>query len=158
MIIGSTVLLVMFTRFKSTSSFVYKACYRNIRPSRLFSSFFSDLSWKDVGITDASLLERLNQANLNVPTTIQAASCQQILNSPEDATIGAETGSGKTLAYLVPLLQSQTDQRTLILVPNKELVNQVVRMASVLTDEPPSVIPGGLDAPVDWAPWRQEEA
>jgi hypothetical protein len=54
---------------------------------------------------------------------------------------GAETGSGKTLAYLAPLiddiLQRRRPRRTIrydyaravILVPNKELVQQVVRMA-----------------------------
>ncbi len=60
--------------------------------------------------------------------------------------IGSETGSGKTLAYLLPLLddilQQKEQQKTkeqkalsydyaraIILVPNKELVQQVLRMA-----------------------------
>lgn len=69
-----------------------------------------------------------------------------------DVTIGAETGSGKTLAYLLPLMddilydkQQATERaredgggsilpsydyaRAIILVPNKELVQQVLRMA-----------------------------
>lgn len=70
-----------------------------------------------------------------------------------DVTIGAETGCGKTLAYLLPLmddilhekeqaaskasdgttkmpiLPSYDYARAIILVPNKELVQQVLRMA-----------------------------
>jgi ATP-dependent helicase YprA (DUF1998 family) len=62
-----------------------------------------------------------------------------------DVTIGAETGSGKTLAYLLPLMDdilttkaerskngslSPYDYaRAVVLVPNKELVQQVLRMA-----------------------------
>lgn len=63
-----------------------------------------------------------------------------------DVTIGAETGSGKTLAYLIPLIDdilmgkakrssnsnsppSYDYARAVILVPNKELVQQVLRMA-----------------------------
>ncbi|KAG7371455.1 DEAD/DEAH box helicase domain protein [Nitzschia inconspicua] len=74
-----------------------------------------------------------------------------------DVTIGAETGSGKSYAYLIPLFDSilqekaavaakassTTDAstpllpsydyaRAIILVPNKELVHQVVRMAAPL--------------------------
>ncbi|KAL3923157.1 MAG: hypothetical protein SGILL_001816 [Bacillariaceae sp.] len=66
-----------------------------------------------------------------------------------DVTIGAETGSGKSYAYLLPLLDSILQEkarvvakddtslllpsydfaRAVILVPNKELVHQVLRMA-----------------------------
>ena len=77
-------------------------------------------------------------------------------NKPTNVIVGSETGSGKTLAYLLPLLddiltQKQTiydnndnDRdatvpplsydyaRAIILVPNKELVQQVLRMAMPL--------------------------
>lgn len=70
-----------------------------------------------------------------------------------DVTIGAETGSGKSHAYLIPLLDAILNEkacaafesgnttpllpsydyaRAIILVPNKELVHQVVRMAAPL--------------------------
>ena len=94
--------------------------------------------------------------DLPKPSAIQAASFTAIM-SGNDVTIGAETGSGKTLAYLLPilddiLLSKQKDAasndeereninqfddekssyeyaRAVILVPNKELANQVIRMA-----------------------------
>jgi superfamily II DNA/RNA helicase len=84
-----------------------------------------------------------------------------------DVTIGAETGSGKTLAYLLPLLDDilcqkekakaeATDSnglllptydyaRAFILVPNKELVQQVLRMAVPLCG-------GTIDETIVWAP------
>jgi superfamily II DNA/RNA helicase len=104
--------------------------------------------------------------------------------------VGAETGSGKTLAYLLPLLNdillekgkgddSNDYGRAMILVPNKELVQQVVRMAlplcggpacliggtTRLMDEPHdspdpatlvrlAILPGGLKEPHDFVPFR----
>jgi superfamily II DNA/RNA helicase len=68
-------------------------------------------------------------------------------NAIQDVTIGSETGSGKTLAYLLPLINDILERkaaaaassdsgglgydyaRAIILVPNKELVQQLVRMA-----------------------------
>jgi superfamily II DNA/RNA helicase len=126
-----------------------------------------------------------------------------------NVTIACETGSGKTLAYLLPLLDDilQRKQRVadaepdaaldlgydyaraLILVPNKELVQQVVRMAAPLAGgraslifgghtmadvrifheeadhaTPPhelvrlAILPGGLNAPLDFLPFRQSIA
>lgn len=93
-----------------------------------------------------------------------------------DAMIGSETGSGKTLSYLLPLMndilqrkaaaaaahQSNKDDkndligydyaRALILVPNKELVQQVVRMAMDLAGGPASVVYGG-NTMLDTLPW-----
>lgn len=79
--------------------------------------------------------------------------------------LGSETGSGKTLAYLLPLLDDILTQkrqlqqkhekedkgqtmkrlsydyaRAIVLVPNKELVQQVLRMAIPLCGGPQSVI------------------
>ena len=91
------------------------------------------------------------------PSAIQAASYKAIMSN-NDITIGAETGSGKTLAYLLPIIddilqtkakvksksnsegdmmESDFDNnyiyaRAVILVPNKELANQVIRMAMPL--------------------------
>ena len=76
-----------------------------------------------------------------------------------DVTIGAETGSGKTLAYLLPLLDeilkekansegglpSYDYARAIVLVPNKELVQQVLRMAVPLCG-------GSLEESLVWIP------
>lgn len=96
------------------------------------------------------LVNRLeNKCQLKQPSAVQSAAYEAIL-SGKDVTIGAETGSGKTYAYLLPLIQdvllkkqTQTQNnnnqkypydycRAIILVPNKELAQQVVRMAAPL--------------------------
>uniref|UniRef100_A0A7S4UVP1 RNA helicase n=1 Tax=Ditylum brightwellii TaxID=49249 RepID=A0A7S4UVP1_9STRA len=118
--------------------------------------FFADESthptFQSVGITSPVLLSRLESPPLQLkrPSAVQASSFVSIAGGG-DVTIGAETGSGKTFAYLLPILDdilqrkknSEDDYygydygRAVILVPNKELANQVVRMASTLC--------GGLD-------------
>jgi len=80
---------------------------------------------------------------------VQASSVPSVL-SGKDVVIAAETGSGKTYSYLVPLidklrgpqehsLHAVSDQEVnsiqkvlLILCPNVQLCEQVVRMASSL--------------------------
>ena len=107
-----------------------------------------------MGIQSKLLLERIeSKLNLARPSAVQVAAFEPIL-SGKDAVIGAETGSGKTLAYLIPLIddilikkeRAKTEAgpsddncdafvreydycRAVILVPNKELANQVLRMA-----------------------------
>jgi superfamily II DNA/RNA helicase len=83
-------------------------------------------------------LDRLEALALTRPSAVQAASFDKI-SSGNDTIVGGETGSGKTLAYLLPLLDNILTSKqegveydyakAIILVPNKELVNQVVRMA-----------------------------
>jgi superfamily II DNA/RNA helicase len=156
--------------------------------------------------------------NATAPTPVQAASFRPLLEG-RDVAVGSETGSGKTLAYLLPLMHDILSEResrsrrrrrfaeagpgggeepppppydyarALILVPNKELVGQVVRMALPLAGGPealvtPSsaaaaaptstggdlddgdadgfdtviriaVLPGGLDGPDDFRPFRE---
>jgi len=89
------------------------------------------------------------------PSAVQSAS-YPIISAGTDVTIGAETGSGKTLAYLLPLLDDILQRkaksggdlgygyaRAIILVPNKELANQVLRMAMHLCGGPESLIWNG---------------
>jgi superfamily II DNA/RNA helicase len=87
-----------------------------------------------------------------------------------DVIVGSETGSGKTLAYLLPLMDDILQHkaaaaaaaasgtaapdnlgydyaRALILVPNKELVQQVVRMALGLAGGPSALVYGGRSLP-----------
>ncbi len=159
-----------------------------------------------IGIKSDVLLQRVNDflspngATPPRPSAVQAASFAAI-NSGTDVNIGAETGSGKTLAYLLPIIDDILQRkkealvddgkvgrlgydygRAIILVPNKELVNQVVRMAVSLCGGPRSIVwstsgentmirqddddvdeseivrlgvlPGGLKIPEDYKPFR----
>eukprot|EP00970_Alexandrium_tamarense_P003370 scaffold529_cov196-Alexandrium_tamarense.AAC.66 len=120
-------------------------------------------SFSSLGISSKSLLDRLSSPPLNLsrPSAVQAAVFDTISNG-ENCIVGAETGSGKTLAYLLPLVEDILKRkrewkaaggngimdpgydyaRAIILVPNKELANQAVRMAASIC--------GGLDRCVIW--------
>eukprot|EP00538_Stauroneis_constricta_P013247 CAMPEP_0119561566 /NCGR_PEP_ID=MMETSP1352-20130426/17985_1 /TAXON_ID=265584 /ORGANISM="Stauroneis constricta, Strain CCMP1120" /LENGTH=610 /DNA_ID=CAMNT_0007609793 /DNA_START=138 /DNA_END=1970 /DNA_ORIENTATION=- len=164
-------------------------------------SFFAEPSFKELGIKSDILLQRLEKLGFTRPTQVQASSFQQIAAGEGDVTIGAETGSGKTLAYLLPLIddiiQSKKNgdggktpydyTRAIILVPNKELVQQVLRMAvplcggsekaivwgagglqvgdvvkekDVRDDEVVriAIMPGGMAEPLDFKPFRDTVA
>eukprot|EP00571_Detonula_confervacea_P015601 CAMPEP_0172308216 /NCGR_PEP_ID=MMETSP1058-20130122/8884_1 /TAXON_ID=83371 /ORGANISM="Detonula confervacea, Strain CCMP 353" /LENGTH=658 /DNA_ID=CAMNT_0013020583 /DNA_START=83 /DNA_END=2059 /DNA_ORIENTATION=+ len=121
-----------------------------------------------LGITSPSLLNRLTSKPLRLkrPSAVQAAVFDTISRGEKDVIVGAETGSGKTLAYLLPLVEDVLKRkrewkarmvegsddgimdpgydyaRAVILVPNKELAHQAVRMASAIC--------GGLDRCVVW--------
>jgi superfamily II DNA/RNA helicase len=152
-------------------------------------------SFEEMGLHPV-LVERLQGMGMTAPTSVQASAFEKFLEG-SDLTIGSETGSGKTLAYLLPIMHdilSKRDQlsetqrgqrpyeyaRAVILVPNKELVQQVVRMAAPLAggskaivsssssidasstngDSSPdhlirvAVLPGGLNDPDDFRPFR----
>ena len=82
-------------------------------------------------------LKALSDMGITSPTPIQEKSIPAV-NSGNDMVGLAQTGTGKTLAYLLPILKSlsysdQTHPRVLILVPTRELVSQVVKVAKELT-------------------------
>ncbi|KAK9727619.1 hypothetical protein K7432_001703 [Basidiobolus ranarum] len=81
------------------------------------------------------------------PTEIQTLAIPEILKGRSQVLCAAETGSGKTLAYLLPLINKLKEQeaahekqvsttavrklnkpRVVILVPSRELVNQVINV------------------------------
>ena len=101
-------------------------------------AFFSDQSFADIGITSPILLQRLAAMGLHKPSTVQEAT-YQVVAEGTDVIIGAESGSGKTLAYLLPIINhilttKQGEEgtpnydfcRAIILVPNRELVQQII--------------------------------
>ncbi len=83
---------------------------------------------------DLNLSKQLRNAvadlGFDKPTPIQKEAFPVVL-SGKDAVGIAQTGTGKTLAYMLPILQQlkfskQVNPRVLILVPTRELVDQVV--------------------------------
>jgi superfamily II DNA/RNA helicase len=113
----------------------------------------TQISFDSCGI-DKRLCEALEENGMPVATAIQSKAIEAI-QSGRDVIVGAETGSGKTLAYLIPLIQKYlvTGRKSftvtrggdedgvggdtvtvnypfaVIMAPNKELCNQVQRMA-----------------------------
>lgn len=114
------------------------------------------MAFSDLGVSRA-MVERLASGGKNGSTAIQAQAIPAILGGKTEVVVAAETGSGKTLAYLIPvfellsreardwgrmaLFEAETGSmsqrrasypRAMVLVPNRELVQQVLRMAGLL--------------------------
>src|SRR5260370_30971342 len=90
----------------------------------------ADLSFKALGVP-APLRDALESAGFDTPFPIQAAVLPDALAGVDILGRG-RTGSGKTLAFAIPLTASLSGGRTsagrprgLVLVPTRELANQV---------------------------------
>jgi ATP-dependent RNA helicase RhlE len=93
-------------------------------------------SFHDLNLSK-QLLKALDDQGLTTPTTIQDKSFSVIMSGRDVVGI-AQTGTGKTLAFLLPILNmlkysNQNDPRVVILVPTRELVQQVVEEIEKLT-------------------------
>ncbi len=109
---------------------------------------FSDL--------DEPLLRAVNEAGFTEPTAVQLATFEPTLDG-KDLFVSAETGSGKTAAYLLPIFEQlveklldadQGEVKVLVLVPTRELAQQVLRQAKDLARFTPLLlghIGGGTD-------------
>jgi ATP-dependent RNA helicase RhlE len=83
------------------------------------------------------LLNALDDLGFKVPTTIQHKAFS-VMMSGQDVCGIAQTGTGKTFAYLLPILRQfrftkDKYAQTLIIVPTRELVIQVVEAVKKLT-------------------------
>ena len=81
-------------------------------------------------------LKALAEQEILTPTPIQEKAIPAVL-SGQDLVGLAQTGTGKTLAYLLPVLKSlsysdQKHPRVLVIVPTRELVEQVVGVAEAM--------------------------
>jgi len=113
--------------------------------------FYGDsVPMEELGLS-SQIVQALNTIGKPKSTAIQQKAIPKIL-AGGDVIIGAETGSGKTLAYLLPLFQKELNARerdpreaevpyatswqkyprAVVLVPNKDLCNQAVRMGEDL--------------------------
>ena len=88
---------------------------------------------------DKRLLDTLDHMGIETPTEIQQQAIPVGL-SGKDLMASSKTGSGKTLAFLLPAMQriistralSKKDPRVLILLPTRELANQVYSQLRLL--------------------------
>ncbi|MEQ1664118.1 MAG: DEAD/DEAH box helicase [Bdellovibrionales bacterium] len=91
----------------------------------------------------ANLLNALEKMNILNPTEIQRDSIPIILSGADLIAI-AQTGSGKTLAFALPIvtqLQTNKDNRALILAPSREVAEQIYKVFLKLLDGT-SILPG----------------
>ena len=84
------------------------------------------------------ILKAIDTLGFTEPTEVQAKTLPPALEG-RDLLVAAETGSGKTLSFLIPILQRCIDEsrpsagtRGLILVPTRELAEQVGKMFEAL--------------------------
>ena len=118
--------------------------------------FYSDKSFADIGITSPILLQRLAAMGLHQPSTVQEAT-YKVIAEGTDVVIGAEAGSGKTLAYLLPIINhilttKQGEEatptydycRAIVLVPSRELVQQIITMILPLCGGTKALVTGGI--------------
>ena len=103
-------------------------------------------SFKDLGLLP-SLVTSLNSLKIFKPTEIQVKTIPMIMSGQSVAGV-SETGSGKTLAYALPVLHllkelenegkpvsENSTPRALVLVPTRELGEQVAKVFKSLTHE-----------------------
>lgn len=88
--------------------------------------------------------EAISQLGITKPSTVQALSMEAV-HTQKSVMFAGETGSGKTLAYLAPIiskLKNEEDQgilrldkrpRAVVILPSKELVEQVTAMVKSLS-------------------------
>lgn len=84
------------------------------------------------------ILENLKKCHYNQPTPVQMQSIP-ILMTGRDLLACAPTGSGKTISYVLPILYhlgtpSKRGCRALIIVPTRELADQVYREVTKLCE------------------------
>lgn len=86
------------------------------------------------------LIKALQFQGITEPTKVQKQVLPEALKG-SDIQVSAETGSGKTIAYLLPLfnrltqpVSAETGSRALILLPTRELAQQIFKECSQLAD------------------------
>ena len=92
------------------------------------SELASTETFLDLGVAD-DVAEALTEHQIDAPFPIQALAIPDALDG-RDITGKAKTGSGKTLAFGIPIVQRlgehrRSGPRALVLVPTRELANQV---------------------------------
>jgi ATP-dependent RNA helicase DDX56/DBP9 len=98
-----------------------------------------DAAFTEFGL-DSRILTAIAGQSFHSPTAPQALAIPQILDG-RSLVLRAKTGSGKTLCYLLPLIESilrskesaQPSTSALVLVPTRELADQVLRTIETFT-------------------------
>ena len=89
------------------------------------------MSFSSLALDDC-LIQAINELSYQAPTPIQESTIPVIL-AGKDVMAGAQTGTGKTAAFALPILHllmqqvTQKEVRALVLVPTRELAQQVYK-------------------------------
>lgn len=97
-------------------------------------------SFNEMGLS-ASTVASLNAMNILVPTPIQAQTIPLTLGG-KDVIGSAQTAAGKTLAFSIPLVErllTSPDGTALVLVPTRELAQQVLVVVRQLLSNKPGL-------------------
>ena len=100
------------------------------------TKLISEHSFEDLGL-DENSLKSLKNLGFKNPTPIQEKSIPELISGHD--TVGlAQTGSGKTLAFSLPMMQlidpELNDVQAIVLVPTRELAQQVLEVVTSLGD------------------------
>ncbi|EMG50282.1 DBP9 ATP-dependent RNA helicase DBP9 [Candida maltosa Xu316] len=95
-----------------------------------------ETSWDSFNL-DPRLLQAIDQLGFANPTLIQSSAIPLALEEKRDIIAKASTGSGKTAAYAIPIVNNLLNDKSegiksLILVPTRELSNQVFQFIEKL--------------------------
>ncbi|XP_049847798.1 uncharacterized protein LOC126304670 [Schistocerca gregaria] len=103
--------------------------------------FDKEVQWSQLGL-DPRIERAVKKIGWSSPTLVQSKSISFALQG-KDVLAKARTGSGKTAAYLIPIIQNiislkespnpEVCIRSLVLVPTRELCQQVSEVVGVLT-------------------------
>lgn len=123
------------------------------KPTTINSDFSSNLiPVEQIPYLAAHIIRKLQQHDINHLFPVQSAVIPAILSQmetnscfgtggyePSDICVSAPTGSGKTLAYVLPIVQSLLRRvvchlRALVILPTKDLANQVKQVFEMFTD------------------------
>ena len=96
-----------------------------------------ETTWDSLNL-DPRLLQAIDKLGFENPTLIQSSAIPLALEEKRDIIAKASTGSGKTAAYAIPIIQnimvqgSQLGTQSVVLVPTRELSNQVYQFMEQL--------------------------
>ena len=104
------------------------------------------MNFTEIGISEHNV-NALKKINILKPTPVQQKSIPLILKG-QNIMAQARTGSGKTLAFVLPIIESLEYKRNeaLILVPTRELANQIYEVIKDLGNSKVKAFPiyGGV--------------
>jgi len=104
------------------------------------------LNFTELGINEHNA-NALKKVNIDKPTPVQLKAIPLILKG-QNIMAQARTGSGKTLAFILPIIEKLkfTRNEALILVPTRELANQIYEVVRDLGDSRVKAFPiyGGV--------------